>query len=145
MSIVPGVPTIDASLMAASAGIILLLGSAHLLLTFVGGKLHPRDGALEARMREVPLVLTDETTMWRAWVGFNASHSVGAILFGVVYGDLAVAHHALLFASPLLLGTGLAVLIGYMLLAWRCWFSAPLRGIGLATALYVAALVVGVT
>jgi hypothetical protein len=27
--------------------------------------------------------------MWKAWVGFNASHSYGAILFGLVYGYLA--------------------------------------------------------
>src|SRR5438046_6957052 len=30
--------------------------------------------------------------MWRAWVGFNASHSMGAMLFGLVFAFLALAH-----------------------------------------------------
>ena len=55
--------------------------------------------------------------MWRAWVGFNASHSYGAIFFGLVYGYLALAHGALLFASPYLLGVGLLLLGGYVVLA----------------------------
>jgi hypothetical protein len=74
------------SLIAARAAIILLLGLIHLLYTFRGPKLNPRDAALETRMKEISPVVTRETTMWKAWVGFNASHSYGAILFGLVYG-----------------------------------------------------------
>jgi hypothetical protein len=85
------------SLVAASAAVILLLGLIHLLYTFRGRKLHPRDAQLEARLREVSPVITRETTMWKAWVGFNASHSFGAILFGAVYGYLSLAHGSLLF------------------------------------------------
>ena len=28
--------------------------------------------------------------MWRAWVGFNATHGFGLILFGALYGYLAI-------------------------------------------------------
>jgi hypothetical protein len=131
------------SLVAASATIILLLGLVHLLYTFHGRKLHPRDADLETRLKEVSPVLTRETTMWKAWVGFNASHSFGAILFGVVYGYLAVVHSQFLFQSPLLLLVGLLLLAGYVFLGKRYWFSVPFRGILLATMLYVAALIVG--
>lgn len=134
--------TLAPMLVAASAAIILLLGCIHLLYTFRGRKLHPRDAALETAMREISPVLTRETTMWRAWVGFNASHSYGAIFFGLVYGYLALAHGAFLFASPYLLGVGLLLLGGYVILAWRYWFSIPFRGIVAATALYLAALVI---
>ena len=130
------------SLVAMSAAIILLLGLIHLLYTFRGSSLHPRDTALEARMKEVSPVLTRETTMWRAWVGFNASHSYGAILFGLVYGYLAVARSSLLFQSPFLLLVGLLLLAGYAVLGKVYWFSVPFRGIVLSTALYVAALVI---
>ena len=130
------------SLVAASAVVILLLGLIHLLYTFRGPKLHPRDAGLEARMKEVSPVLTRETTMWKAWVGFNASHSYGAILFGLVYGYLAVAQRSLLFQSPFLLLVGLLLLAGYAVLGKVYWFSAPFRGIVLSTALYVAALVI---
>ena len=132
--------TIASALVVASAAIILLLGTGHLLFTFRGPKLHPRDATLAARMKEVSPVLTRQTTMWRAWIGFNASHSYGAIFFGLIYGYLALAHAAVLFRSPFLLAVGLALLVGYVFLARAYWFSIPLRGITLATALYIAAL-----
>lgn len=137
--------TIAPLLLAASAAIILLLGMTHLLITFRGSKLHPRDTALESGMKEVSPVLTRQTTMWKAWIGFNASHSNGAIFFGLVYGYLALAHASFLFQSPFLLLVGLAMLVGYVFLARVYWFSIPFRGITLATALYVAALVVNQT
>ena len=132
--------TIASALLAASSAIVLLLGLAHLLLTFRGTQLHPRDSVLEAGMKQVSPVLTRQTTMWKAWVGFNASHSNGAILFGLVYGYLALAHASFLFQSRFLLLVGLAMLVGYVFLAKLYWFSIPLRGIALATALYFAAL-----
>jgi len=134
--------TVAALLVGASAAIILLLGVIHLLYTFHGNKLHPRDSALEAKLKEVSPVITRETTMWKAWIGLNASHSYGAILFGLVYGYLALFQDAFLFASPFLLVLGLALLAGYVFLGKVYWFSVPFRGIVLSTALYVAALVV---
>ena len=93
-----------------------------------------------ARMHEVSPNLTRQTTMWKAWIGFNASHSYGALLFGAVYGYLALIHGTFLFQSPFLLGLGLVFLLGLVALGKLYWFSVPLRGIVLATALYVAAL-----
>ena len=129
-------------LVAASAAIILMLGLIHLLHTFRGPKLQPRDSALQARMKEVSPVLTRETTMWKAWIGFNASHSYGAILFGLVYGYLALAHGAPLFQSPFLLLVGLVLLAGYVFLGKHYWFRIPYHCILLSTALYLSALVI---
>lgn len=126
---------------AASAAIILLLGLVHLLYTFHGPKLLPRDRELQTRMQEVSPVITRQTTMWKAWVGFNASHSYGAILFGAVYGYLALVHSAFLFRSTFLLLLGLLLLFGYVFLAKRYWFRIPLRGILLATFFYALALI----
>jgi hypothetical protein len=62
-------------LMLASAGIILLLGLVHLLYTFWRAKLLPRDPSLVESMKAVPLVITRETSVWKAWLGFNASQT----------------------------------------------------------------------
>ena len=129
------------ALIALSAAIILLLGLLHLLYTFRGPKLRPRDAELEARMREVSPVITRQTTMWKAWVGFNASHSYGAIFFGVVYGYLALVHSAFLFRSTTLLAVGALRLAGYTFLGKRYWFSIPLRGIVLALVAYLGGVV----
>jgi hypothetical protein len=76
--------TIALSLITASAAIALLLGLTHLLYSFYGPKLLPRDPELQARMQQVSPVITRQMTMWKGWVGFNASHSYGLILFGAV-------------------------------------------------------------
>ena len=78
--------------------------------------------------------------MWRAWVGFNVSHSMGAILFGLVFGFLALAHGPLLFQSPFLLIVGLAMLGGFVVLGKVYWFTAPFRGISMSLACYVASI-----
>ena len=132
-------------LLTASAAVLLLLGLLHLFYTFHGPKLLPRDAALQERMSSVSPVITRETTMWKAWVGFNASHSFGAILFGLVYGYLALLHPAFLFESGFLLAVGLALLAGYTFLGARYWFSVPFRGIVLSLILYAFALIAAVT
>lgn len=127
---------------AAGAAIILALGSLHLFYTFVGDKLHPRDAALKQRMQEVSPVITRETTMWRTWVGFNASHSLCGILFGLLYVYLPLAHATLFFESAFLVGVGLALLAALVALGRMYWFSVPFRGIVTATVLYGLGLVV---
>jgi len=134
-----------AALIAASAAVIFALGALHLWYTFRGNKLHPRDPELRARLEQAPLVLTRQTTMWKAWVGFNASHSFGALLFGAIYGYLALVHSAFLLQSRFLLSLGLLALLAYAFLGKRYWFSVPFRGILLATAFYVLALVLSAT
>jgi hypothetical protein len=127
-------------LMVLSASIILTLGIVHLVYTFWGTKLTPRDPALQISMSQISPVITKETTMWRCWVGFNASHGMGLILFGLVFGFLALAHSQLLFQSSFLLVIGLAMLVGFVVLCKVYFFSVPLTGISIALACYVASI-----
>lgn len=127
-------------LMICSASIILTLGLLHLVYTFWGAKLTPRDPALQVRMSHISPVITQETTMWRCWVGFNASHSLGAMLFGLIYGFLAIAHSPLLFNSLFLLMVGLGLLGGLVALGKVYWFSVPFTGISIALVCYVASI-----
>ncbi len=127
---------ISTALIALSAAIIGLLGLAHLAYTFIGHKLDAQDPELQAAMKAGQLNITNETSVWRATKGFNASHSLGALLFAAIYGYLAIAHLAFLQQSHFLLVTGLIMLLSLLLLAKLYWFSLPLKGIALATALY---------
>jgi len=116
-------------LVGLSAAIILALGTIHLIYTFWGRKLLPRDPELRSHMNDVCPVISDQTTMWKAWVGFNASHSMGAILFGLIYGYLSVFEADLLFGSIFLVSVGIAMLVGLVLLGKRYWFNVPFTGI----------------
>jgi hypothetical protein len=131
------------ALMTLSAAIIFALGGIHLLYTFWGPKLTPRDPALQARMREVSPVISRETTMWKTWIGFNVSHSLGGLLFGLVYGYLALVHPAFLFQSRFLLGVGFCLLGVYLFLGKVYWFRVPFAGILAALVAYVMSLVAG--
>jgi hypothetical protein len=128
-------------LMVLSASIVFTLGVVHFVYTFWGPRLTPRDPALQISMSQISPVITKETTMWRCWVGFNATHSMGLILFGLIFGFLALAHGQLLFHSPFLLVVGLTMLGGLAVLFKVYFFSAPFTGICISLACYVASIV----
>ena len=127
-------------LMVLSASMVFTLGVAHLVYTFSGQKLTPREPALQISMSQISPVITKETTMWRCWVGFNASHSMGLILFGLVFAFLASAHAQLLFQSAFLLAVGLAMLGALVVVSKVYFFRVPLAGITISLSCYVASI-----
>jgi hypothetical protein len=129
-------------LIASSATVIAFLGALHLYYTLASDKFSPRDPDLKNRLEAVSPILTSQTTMWKAWVGFNVSHSLGALLFGAVYGYLSIFRWRVLVASPFLLITGVAFLATYLVLGKVYWFRVPFRGIALALLLYLAGVIV---
>ena len=128
-------------LISACAAITLYFGSVHLEITFFTDQLTPVDGQLETAMKHVAAHISSETTMWKTWVGFNVSHSMGLMLFGLVYGYLTVYRWDVLQKSYFLAGLGLVVLVSYVVLARVFWFSDPFIGASVATLLYVAGFV----
>lgn len=129
-------------LMSASASIILILGTLHLVYTFWGPKLTPRDAALQTSMERTSPVISDETTMWRCWTGFNATHSLSLILFGVIYLYLAVRHTEFLFGSTFLLAVGFAMLASLLVISKAYFFSIPLAGVIISLITYAASVVI---
>ena len=136
------IPALASLLIAASAAIQLALGALHLFYTHRGRMLFPRDEELVEDMKRTALVITRETTVWRAWIGFNTTHSMSLILFGLFYGWLALAAPDVLFGSWFLKLVGLGMLAAFVALARRYFFRVPFRGVVLATALYLAGLTI---
>ena len=96
-------------LLIVGASIFGLLGVAHLYFTFFTTNFEPHDASVKTAMEGTSPVLTKETTMWRAWVGFNASHSLGAMLLPAVYLPLTIFHLGILIS--LVCFTAAAILI----------------------------------
>lgn len=128
--------------MTVSACIPFILGAIHFVYTFWGSKLTPQDSTVQIAMSQTPPLISNETTMWRAWIGFNATHSMGLLLFGLIYGYLALAHSQLLFRSPFLLVVGLMTLGGFFVLSKAYFFSVPFAGITIALLCYVASIII---
>lgn len=125
------------ALILASCAIVIGLGTAHLALTFFSNRFEPRDAQLGQQLRIVSPIISRDTTMWRAAQGFHISHSMGPILLGLVYGDLALCHFEFLLQSTFLMALGGLTLAAYWVTAKVYWFKVPFRGITLALALYV--------
>ena len=133
-------------LVCFGGSIFVLLGLLHALYTFLDIR-HPRrivpdDPSVAAAMAASKLRLSrGGTDMWRAWVGFNFSHSLGAVLFGALCVVLGVNLHVLAIPSWVLLllasVAGLYVVIGVLY-----WFRVPIGGVVIATACLLVAWIV---
>jgi hypothetical protein len=131
-------------LILLSTLIIFVLGALHLLLTFRGTSFYPRDRELLFKMKAVSPLISTQTTMWKAAIGFHASHSVGAMLFSLVYMYLALEPTGLLFQSTFLLGVGLVYLALLVTLCRLYWLRFPFAAMLLATFLYAGAIIANV-
>ena len=77
--------------------------------------------------------------MWRAWIGFNFSHSLGVLLVAV----LALWAGSRFNTLPLSVSTGVMTLIGcaYLILALLYWFRSPAIGVAIGTGCFSVAWV----
>lgn len=129
----------DQILLIIGASIFGILGFAHLLYTFCTNKFDARDQTVTTAMMTTSPVLTKETTMYKAWIGFNASHSVGAIFVMAFYVPLAMTNMQVIRENvwfsllPVLIG------LSYLYLAKKYWFRTPFIGILISTACFVGA------
>jgi len=118
----------------------IVLGTIHLLYTFFTNKLSARNTVLEKEMKDSFLVLTKETSMWKAWIGFNASHSSGAIYIGLI-NLLLAARYFNMVKSPVFLLLNIITALFYLWLAKKYWFSIPFKGILISTCCFIAAAI----
>ncbi len=121
-----------AVLLIIGSAIVGILGLCHLIYTLRTNKFEPRDDDLGRRLRQVSPVLTPDTTMWKAWIGFNASHSLGVMLFATIYGYLAMFELEFLLSSWFLVALSLITLCSYLVLARSFWFNVPFIGIAIS-------------
>lgn len=127
-----------------SAGVIYCgLGALHAALTVwsAGRAFSPVDQHLRAAVQSAPLRLHPDLRFWDAWLGFNWSHSLGLIVFGLTVILFAGQDHQI-YRSDVAPTVGIAMIACvYVLLAVRYWFWVPAAGTGLAALLVLLALI----
>lgn len=130
-------------LLLAGGAVFVLLGALHALYTVADERrprrIVPEDPSVREAMVGTGVRLArGGTTMWRAWIGFNLSHALGAVLFG---GLVMALGNAWTEPDPprfiLLFPLGVALI--YLVLSVRYWYRVPTAGIGLAAACFAAA------
>ena len=138
---------------SAMSGILLILaasrvlGALHAIYTLMDlrnpRRLVPVDPSVAQAMANSALRLSrGGTDMWRAWVGFNFSHSLGLLLFGA----LAIWAGSRIKTLPVGMMPALT-LIGciYLVLALLYWFRIPAIGITIGTGCFAAAWILSLS
>jgi hypothetical protein len=121
------------------SAIILILGTIHLIYTFFTDKFNTRNLSTQQMMAVDSPVLTRKTTIWKAWIGFNASHSIGAMFIGIINIIIAIENFSLFQESASLLILDNCTIIFFAFLAVRYWFIIPMIGIFITLACFLIA------
>jgi len=131
------------ALLGIAGAIYGLLGALHALYTLLDirrpRRIVPDDPQLITAMQTSTIRLTrGESTVWEGWVGFNLSHSLGALMFAAACFVVAACFRIFAF-SPWALFALAAVSSVYLLIAVQFWFRIPILGTAIATACLSAA------
>ena len=134
-------------LFMGGAAPFLLLGIAHALATPLapGDRkgLSPRDPALAAAMQGTTPRLTRRTDLWLTWVGFNLSHSLGAVAFAGFVLAVGLTPGGFAVMAPVCVPLATIVSAAYVALGLLYWFRTPIVGCALSLACFVAAWALG--
>ena len=133
-----------ATLLILGGTVFGVLGALHAIYTLLDlwnpRRLVPADPSVAQTMANSALRLSDgRTDMWRAWIGFNFSHSLGLLLFA----GLAFWAGSRFNTLPVGVIMPVLTLIGcvYLLLALLYWFRVPAIGVAIGTSCFAAAWV----
>ena len=130
-------------LFLAGGVVFLLLGTAHIVHTpqQPGDRkgLSPADPGLAESMARSRVLLTGRTDMWRVWVGFNLSHSLGVVLLGLTVVLVGRTTASFAYNAAVFLPLAVVVSLAYLGLGFAYWFRTPIIGVGLSVLLFSCA------
>jgi hypothetical protein len=118
------------------AAIFLILGVFHGVMT-LQDLINPRtftppDQSLRQAMQESSIAIDPQTNLWKAWLGFNLSHSLGLVMFGGALVIIGIFYFPIFSDSYWLQSCALCIAVAYLILSLKFWFSKPAIGSGFA-------------
>src|SRR5215470_8299631 len=135
---------IDSILLIMGGAVFGVLGALHAIYTLLDLRnprlLVPADPSVARAMANSALRLSGGgTNMWRAWIGFNFSHSLGLLLVAglALWAGFRSNTLPVGIIMPVLTPIGCA----YLVLALLYWFRAPAIGVAVGTGCFAAAWV----
>lgn len=129
----------------------IVAGLGHVVLTLVDvwrpTFFRPPESALISSLVEADLSFRarfpgrrkPRHSMWRAWLGFNLSHGLGVMTFGLVLLVLALDDYDLVRRLDLIQALSIVVPTTYFAVALRFWFWLPALGTGFTAACFAVA------
>lgn len=137
------------ALAAAGASIFLLLGVAHAVFSLQSspdsGPMMPVSPTVRAAMSEVGglgMAPEIESTLFRAWIGFNLSHSLGVVVIAGIVLIHTLSDITQAASEPWFLALVFVVPALYFVMALKYWFDKPRDAIAFATLLLWAGVII---
>jgi hypothetical protein len=136
-----------AILLILGGSVFGVIGGLHAIYTLLDlrnpRRLVPVDPSVKQAMANSALRLSrGGTDMWRAWIGFNFSHSLGLLLLAT----LAIWAGFQINRLPAVIMPALTLIgCAYLLLALLYWFRIPAIGVAIGTGCFAAAWVLSLS
>lgn len=122
---------------------LIALGLLHLVFTAKDIAeprfLAPKSQKALAEMQTEELRLTSETTVWRAWLGFNVTHSLAVLMTGVTTVYLSLNYWTIMESDVVIAWAAPFLAWVFVMLAKQFWFSRPFSGALVSATLLTAA------
>ena len=125
---------IEKYLWATGSFTLMIMGILHLYGTLFTPFMHPRNEKLIPEMKRATLKITDKLTLWKSWIGFNATHGAGVIFLGVSNLYVNWKYREILQHDLILPTLTIVIVSFYCWVAWKFWFKT-------VTSLLVVALI----
>jgi len=132
------------NLLTIAGVVILLMGTGHLLLTlrdvWKPTAFTPTDDSVRLAMQAAQLRFSRRINLWDSWLGFNISHSLGAMMLGGALLFAAQVHLEGFLESAFLKTAAVLITAMYLVVAIRFWFRGPVIGISIVLVCVLAAI-----
>ncbi len=125
--------------------IMAVMGSIHLHDTFFTNEFSSRNEKMVEEMKTSFPIFTKETTMWKAWIGFNAGFSNGAIFIGIINFYLAVQYFTVLQSDHFFFLFNILTIGFYVWIAKKYWFKIPLIGMLMVLVCFIVSYILTIT
>lgn len=121
--------------------IIVIMGFTHLHATFFTNEFSSRNEKLIDEMKTSVPIFTEETTMWKAWIGFHAAFSNSLIFIGVINLYLAVQYFTILQSDFFFFLFNILTLGFYVYIAKKYWFKTPVAGVLIVSICFIVSYI----
>lgn len=117
------------------------LGGIHLYLTFFTNSFSSANTKMIEGMKTSSPMLTHHITMWKAWIGFNGSHSSGVLFIGLINFYLALRYFNVIQADHFFFVFNILTISFYVWLAEKYWFNIPLIGVSITLLCFISSYI----
>jgi hypothetical protein len=126
---------------------LIVFGGLHVVLTLADTVrpryFAPRERSLQPALEGTRMRFGGSAapSMWNAWLGFNISHGLGVLTFGLLCLVIATYDFELVERIDAIRPLTIAISASYLALSIRFWFRGPVMITGIATVCFTIAAV----